>query len=159
MNFDRAFEILIGHEGGYVNDPRDPGGETKYGISKRSYPRTDIKNLTLDQAKEIYKRDFWDAMKADYIPDGAIRLDIFDMAVNSGLKTCTKLLQRSLGVNDDGVLGPDTLAALHDLKWTSDELRSKFNANRLLFYTSLSTWKTYGKGWTKRVANNMLIGG
>ena len=77
MNFDVAFEKLIGHEGGYVNDARDPGGETQYGISKRAYPDEDIAGLTLERAKQIYRRDYWDAVQAEYLPD-AVRFDLFD---------------------------------------------------------------------------------
>ena len=82
MNFDVAFEKLIGHEGGYVNDARDPGGETKYGISKRAYPDEDIAGLTLERAKQIYRRDYWDAVQAEYLPD-AVRFDLFDAAAIS----------------------------------------------------------------------------
>jgi len=89
-NFDRAFQLVIGAEGGYVNDPSDAGGETKYGISKRAYPDTDIKSLTLDDAKEIYKQDYWNAVQGDDLPD---RLDIvmFDCAVNQGVGAARKL--------------------------------------------------------------------
>ena len=75
--FDQCFDKLIAHEGGYVNDARDPGGETKYGISKRAYPQVDIKALTLDAAKEIYKRDYWDAMGIDQLPPGLQDFDAF----------------------------------------------------------------------------------
>ena len=111
MNFDRAFEIIIGHEGGYVLDSRDPGGETKYGISKRAYPNEDIKNLTLNRAKELYRRDYWDAVEAESIPDSA-RLMVFDCAVNCGLTAARKLLQRAVGTKDDGIIGPMTRRAI-----------------------------------------------
>ncbi len=97
MNFDQAFERLIGHEGGYVNHPADPGGATKYGISRRSYPGEDIKGMTLARAKEIYARDYWGAAACDALPDG-IKFDVFDMAVNSGVSAAIRLVQRAAGV-------------------------------------------------------------
>jgi lysozyme family protein len=79
MTFDEAFELLIGHEGGYVNNPNDPGGETKYGISRRQYPGEDIANMTLERAKTIAKRDFWGPAGCDVVPD-AVKFDLFDTA-------------------------------------------------------------------------------
>lgn len=152
MNFDKAFERLIGHEGGYVNDPRDPGGETKFGISKRSYPAEDIKTLTLERAKAIYRRDFWGLAGCDAVPD-AMKFDLFDMAVNSGPVTAIKTLQRSAGVTPDGLLGPITLQALNSTP--SPRLVARFNGHRLDFMTDLRTWSVFGKGWAKRVASNL----
>lgn len=152
MNFDQAFERLIGHEGGYVNDPRDPGGETKFGISKRSYPAEDIKGLTLERAKAIYRRDFWGVAGCDAVPD-AIKFDLFDMAVNSGPVTAIKTLQRSAGVTPDGLLGPITLQALNSTP--APRLVARFNGNRLDFMTDLKTWPVFGNGWAKRVASNL----
>ena len=152
MNFDKAFERLIGHEGGYVNDPRDPGGETKFGISKRSYPAEDIKGLTLDRAKAIYRRDFWGVAGCDAVPD-AMKFDLFDMAVNSGPVTAIKTLQRSAGVTPDGMLGPITLQALNSTP--APRLVARFNGHRLDFMTDLKTWPVFGKGWAKRVASNL----
>ena len=152
MNFDKAFERLIGHEGGYVNDPRDPGGETKFGISKRSYPAEDIKGLTLERAKAIYRRDFWGVAGCDAVPD-AMKFDLFDMAVNSGPVTAIKTLQRSAGVTPDGLLGPITLQALNSTP--APRLVARFNGHRLDFMTDLKTWSVFGKGWAKRVASNL----
>ena len=152
MNFDKAFEIIIGHEGGYVNDPRDPGGETKYGISKRAYPNEDIKNLTLDRAKFLYKRDYWDVVEAESIP-GAARLMVFDCAVNTGVGMAKKLLQRAVGTKDDGIIGPKTRAAISN----TPDLAMKFAGFWLQYYTDLPGWPTYGKGWTRRVANDLRM--
>lgn len=152
MNFDKAFERLIGHEGGYVNDPRDPGGETKFGISKRSYPAEDIKGLTLERAKAIYRRDFWGVAGCDAVPD-AMKFDLFDMAVNSGPVTAIKTLQRSAGVTPDGLLGPITLQALNSTP--APRLVARFNGHRLDFMTDLKTWSVFSKGWAKRVASNL----
>lgn len=150
MNFDKAFDIIIGHEGGYVNDPRDPGGETKYGISKRAYPTVNIKDLTLDQAKAIYKKDYWDATDAESI-SGTARLMVFDCSVNCGVNTAKKLLQRSVGVTPDGIIGPKTRAAISN----TTDLAMKFAGHWLQYYTELPGWPTYGKGWTRRVANDL----
>jgi len=148
VTFDRAFDLVIGHEGGHVNDPRDPGGETKYGISKRSYPNEDIAALTLDRAKEIYRADFWDRLSGDELPL-AIALPLFDYAVNSGIKQAVKSLQRAIGANVDGVLGPQTLATLatRSHKATVIDLQ----AERLVFMASLPTFGTFGRGWSRRV--------
>jgi lysozyme family protein len=150
MNFDKAFEIIIGHEGGYVNDARDPGGETKYGISKRAYPAVDIYNLTLDHAKLIYKRDYWDAVDAESIP-GAARLMVFDCAVNCGLGAAKKLLQRAVGTKDDGIIGPKTRAAISN----TPDLAMKFAGHWIQYYTDLKNFDVYGKGWVRRVANDL----
>lgn len=152
-NFDRAFEELIGHEGDYVNDPRDPGGETKYGISKRSYPNEDIKNMTLARAKSIYKRDFWDKVRGDELPYD-VAFNLFDGAVNSGVSQAVKWLQRSVFVTDDGKFGPRTMEAV--LNSNPDRLVARFNGHRLDFMTDLGTWATFSKGWARRIAGNLL---
>lgn len=152
MDFDTAFEKLIGHEGGYVNNPADPGGETKYGISKRAYPGEDIKNMTLARAKALYLRDYWGPAGCDAVPDG-LKFDLFDLAVNSGVTTAIKLLQSSAGVISDGVLGPRTLQALNSMP--VHRLVARFNGWRLAMMTNLPTWNQFGKGWTRRVAENL----
>lgn len=110
-DFERALEFVLRWEGGYVNDPEDPGGETKYGISKRAYPNLDIKNLTLSQAKEIYYRDYWLRAHCPEVPPH-IRLMHFDTAVNMGVRTATKCLQYSVGARVDGVWGKETAEKL-----------------------------------------------
>lgn len=155
MNFNLAFDRLIGHEGGYVNDPNDPGGETNWGISKRAYPNVDIRSLTKDMAKNIYKRDYWDAARCDEY-DGAIGFQLFDLAVNAGIIQAKMLLQRAARVAVDGQIGPITIAAIK--KRHPMEIIARFNAYRLLFYTELSTWRHYGAGWTNRTAKNILVG-
>lgn len=153
MRFNDAMPLIIEFEGGYVDDPRDPGGETNFGISKRAYPNEDIKNLTLERAYEIYKRDYWDAVKADDLP-AAIRFPVFDMAINSGVRQAIKTLQKSVDAVQDGILGPNTLKAVS--REDPQRLVSKFLGNRLLFLTSLTTFTTFGRGWAKRVAKNLL---
>lgn len=153
MTFDEAFEALIGHEGGYVNDPRDPGGETKYGISKRAYPGTVIRDLTLDAAKTIYRRDYWAPAGCDGLP-AAIRFDVFDAAVNSGLGQAIRFLQTALGTTADGRFGPASQAALRAADPAT--LRALYSAARLQFMTGLPGWQTYGKGWARRIASNLM---
>ena len=150
--FDDAFEKLIGHEGAYVSDPRDPGGETKFGVSKRSYPDVDIKNLTLEAAKQLYKRDFWDRAHCDSLHP-VIAFQVFDAAVNSGIGQSIRFLQRAIGVADDGVMGPLTMAAIQ--RRETAELIARFNAERLEFMTKLSTWDHFSKGWCRRIASNL----
>lgn len=152
MDFDKSFERLIGHEGGYVNDERDPGGETKFGITKRSYPAEDIAGLTLERAKALYRRDFWGPAGCDAVPD-AIRFDLFDAAVNSGAKTAIKLLQRAVGEVDDGILGPRTLQSVNSTP--APRVVARFNGFRLDLMASLPTWQFFGRGWARRIASNL----
>jgi lysozyme family protein len=134
MNFDEAFELLLGHEGGYVNDPNDRGGETKFGISKRAYPHLDIKALSIEESKGLYKRDYWGPAGCDAVPD-SLKFDLFDAAVNVGVRGAIKMLQRSVGETQDGVLGPRTLQAVQSMDSTTAAMR--FNAGRLLHYTRI----------------------
>lgn len=147
-NFDNAFEHIVGLEGGYVNDPKDPGGETNYGISKRAYPDVDIKALTLDQAKGIYRRDYWNAVKADQLP-WPLAAYVFDCAVNQGASVAILLLQKTLGVKMDGILGQHTLAAVR--KGDQQELASLYMAQRALRYTGTRNFDRFGLGWMKRL--------
>jgi len=153
MTFDQAFDLVIGHEGGYTNNPNDPGGETKFGISKRAYPQLDIKNLTLEQAKEIYQTDYWNKALCPSFPD-PLQFQLFDTAVNSGPRQAIVLLQRALGVADDGVAGPMTFDAISKISSIA-ELSVRFLAARLRFMTGLSGWEHFGKGWARRIADNM----
>ena len=152
MDFDTAFMALVGNEGGYVNDPKDPGGETKFGISKRAYPDVDIANLTLEQAQAIYLRDYWNRARCDDLPP-AIAYLVFDCAVNSGIGQSIRFLQRAIGVADDGLIGPMTLAAVNRVD--AESLASRFLGQRLEFMTRLTTWDVFGKGWARRIAEQL----
>jgi lysozyme family protein len=152
MKFDEAFDLLIDHEGGYVNHPSDPGGETKYGISKRAYPNEDIAGLTLERAKLIYKRDYWDKVEADNLP-AEIRFDVFDVAVNSGVRTAVRMLQRAAFAEADGVIGPRTRLAIKSMNPLV--MFARINGARLAFMADLPTWNTFGRGWAKRIAANL----
>lgn len=158
--FDEAFERTVGHEGGFQKDPKDRGnwtsGEpghgvlkgTKYGISAASYPEEDIQNLTLDRAKEIYRRDFWDRLHCD---DLGAPLDeyVFDFGVNSGEDRAAMSLQAAVGALQDGDIGPRTLTAL--------KTKSKRDVVRLLFVDRAMIMalnpndRRYGRGWFARL--------
>lgn len=150
--FDRALEIVLGHEGGYSNHQADPGGETRYGISKRAHPDVDVRNLTLAQARQIYLERYWLPLHADAMPESAA-IQVFDAAVNHGIKPAVRMLQRALQVQDDGVIGPVTLNAMVSI----DDARfvAHFAAERLSYYTDLAGWEAFGRGWTRRVASNL----
>ena len=164
MNFDQAFDRLISHECGFSDDPKDPGnwtggrvnmGElrgTKYGIAANTYGDLDIEHLTLDEAKAIYHRDWWLKAGADQL-DAAIVYQLWDFAVNAGMGTAVRALQRAVRVAEDGSIGPVTLRAVRAMSTT--DVLMRLTAQRLRFYTSLSTWLTYGKGWTNRVAGQL----
>lgn len=148
MKFDLAVNIIINFEGGYVNDSNDPGGETKFGISKRSFPNLNICELTLDQAKEIYRHHYWDMCECDKLP-GWLRLMVFDCAVNQGVSRATIYLQRTVGVQPDGIIGSVTL----DATYSSDayDTLKEYSMQRHRSYTQNPRWKFYGKGWSKRL--------
>ena len=153
MNFDEAFEKLIGHEGGYVNNPADPGGETNYGISRRSYPGEDIKGMTLARAKTIYARDFWGPAGCDALFDAA-KFQVFDMAVNSGVTAAIKTVQRAVAATPDGKLGPLTLQAIQSMP--PARFVARFNGQRLAYMAGLSHWPAFSRGWALRIADNLM---
>jgi lysozyme family protein len=154
MNFDQAFDILLGHEGGYSNNPFDPGGETNWGITvavARVHGYTgSMRSLSKSTAKDIYRKDYWDAIRADELPE-LIRYAVFDAAVNSGVKQSAKWLQQASGATPDGIIGPKTLAAVRAMD--QQELLRKLLAQRLQFFTNLKTWDSFGKGWARRIAS------
>jgi lysozyme family protein len=152
MNFDIAFDRLLGHEGGYVNDPNDPGGETNWGISKRSYSYLDIKNLTRDQAKQIYFDDFWVPVTRGGLFDSVL-FQMFDFAVNSGIANAIHAMQRAVGAVPDGYWGPESARAASE-KSEADQLMLLV-CERLYFMSGLRNWKHHGKGWARRIADNL----
>lgn len=151
ISFNRAFDRLIGHEGGYVNDPDDPGGETNWGISKRSYPHLNIKDLTREDARGIYSRDFWDVVGESIHP--AIKFQVFDFAVNSGISTAIRKLQAAVGVADDGHWGPESDAKAKGMD--TNDILFRFIAERLDFWRKLKGWPKYGNGWIARAATQL----
>lgn len=153
MNFDEAFAKVINVEGGYVNDPNDAGGETKYGISKKQYPNLDIKNLTLDEAKAIYKKDFWNECQCENLPFW-LAYHVFDAAVNSGNERAKIWLQRAVGAKPDGVIGAKTIACAR--RADPATAIARLSAFRLKFVVTAKTWRSHGKGWVNRIADNIL---
>lgn len=163
MNFPEAVRHVLDIEGGYVFNKKDPGGETNFGISKRSYPGLDIKNLTVDLATEIYLRDFWLPIKADLLPL-KVRYCLFDCAVNQGVGRAVKILQTALNVKVDGVLGVKTLAAANAVN--ENKLLEDIVMARFKHYISLDDkekqddpWDEFGKGWVKRLLIVTLVSG
>jgi len=144
--FDRAFEIVVGFEGGYSNHEEDAGGETKWGISSRQYPDEDIKNMTKDRAATLYYNDYWLPLQAFELPD-RIAVMLFDMAVNMGRLNAVRVLQRAVGVKDDGWLGPITRSALKAKQGPS--LMEEITVQRIMYYTRLN-FDTFGLGWVRR---------
>lgn len=156
MNFDTAFDLLLKHEGGYSDHAADPGGKTRFGITEAvarevGY-RGDMRELPLDLAKRIYKDRYWDTVKAEQLPP-AVRYVVFDAAVNSGPGQSAKWLQRALGVMDDGVIGPKTLAAANAAN--PDALKMRMLGQRLRFMAGLTNWPAFSRGWAIRIASLM----
>ena len=151
--FDEIIEVVLEHEGGYVNDPDDPGGETKYGISKKAYPDEDIKELTVERAKELYKRDYWDRYRTGDLPD-RLRHIYVDMCINMGGGSAIKILQEACNsknsnkIDIDGGIGPMTIKAAASV----EEFRLR--AFRVLYYAELIMKKPnlekFWVGWFKR---------
>lgn len=157
MTFDEAFHELLGHEGGYSNHPADPGGETMWGITKRvargkGYLGA-MRDLPVSLAKQWYKEDYWDKVQADNMPE-ALRYSLFDAAVNSGPGQAIKWLQRAVGVTEDGMLGPKTLAAVS--KAIPEAVEARMVGYRLMFMTDLRNWDSFSEGWAKRIAKLLI---
>jgi len=156
MNFDQAFDILMRFEGSYSDHAADKGGPTKYGITisvaRQNGYTGEMRDLPQSLAKLIYKKSYWDAVKADLLPD-VIRYDVFDAAVNSGVGRATQWLQMAVGTAVDGVIGSQTLEAAANCK----NLKGKFNGMRLSFMTGLGNWDVFSRGWARRVADVMAM--
>jgi lysozyme family protein len=147
--FDQAVNFVLKYEGGYVDNPDDPGGETNYGISKKAYPDLDIKNLTRDEAIAIYRRDYWDKCRCDELP-ASLAIITFDSAVNQGPSRAVKLLQKSLSVTADGVMGSQTIAAANKVE--PSDCVPEFIAQRAFAYGTNENVNTFGLGWFRRLA-------
>tara|TARA_B100001057_G_scaffold265043_1_gene265269 strand:- start:579 stop:1091 length:513 start_codon:yes stop_codon:yes gene_type:complete len=150
-NFDECLKMLLHHEGGYVNHPKDPGGETNLGVTKRVYEKwggtKDMKDLTVEDVAPIYKKEYWDRCKCDDLESG-IDWAVFDWAVNSGTGRSAKAVQKICGATQDGAIGPKTLALIG--KQNTQYVVEEFGKIRQDFYESLKTFDTFGKGWTRR---------
>ena len=153
MSFSSVVKMVLHHEGGYVNHPEDPGGETKYGISKRAYPDVDIAELTEEDASSIYKRDYWDRIKGDDLPVG-VACVVMDYAVNSGISRASKALQGVCGIrNGDGIIGPHTLSAVWvtTRNYGEQYVIDAVTEQRQEFIRALSIYETFGRGWERRI--------
>ena len=150
-NFDECLKMLLHHEGGYVNHPSDPGGETNLGVTKKVYQEwggtKDMKDLTVEDVAPIYKKNYWDRCKCDDLESG-VDWVVFDWAVNSGTGRSAKAIQKICGAAQDGAIGPKTLALIgtQNTQYVIEE----FGRIRQDFYESLKTFDTFGKGWTRR---------
>ncbi|MHB8388028.1 MAG: glycoside hydrolase family 108 protein [Acidobacteriaceae bacterium] len=147
-DYERAFADIVGVEGAYSNDPQDPGGETKFGLSKHANPDLDIKSLTLEQAQGIYAERYWKRTSCDSLP-WPLSLFVFDCAVNQGVNAAIGILQRAAGVSADGIIGAGTLIAIK--RADQRELCAMFMALRALRYADMAEFSLYGKGWFKRL--------
>jgi len=162
-NYKPSLGLTLAYEGGYVNHPKDPGGPTNNGITQAVYdayrkvrglPLQSVKLILSDEVADIYNKQYWKLIRGDSLPAG-LDYAVFDFAVNSGVSRATRYLQRLVGVNDDGVIGNATLASVYDAaKADEEKLIATYCANRLAFLRSLSTFPTFGKGWTRRVVGS-----
>ena len=159
MNKNYPFVIgqVLGWEGGYTNDPRDPGGPTNWGITihdartywKKDATATDVKNMPKSVALQIYKSKYWDMLNGDQLPSG-VDYAVMDYGVNSGIYRAARVLQKIVGTTQDGVIGLKTIAAAK--KMDPVDVVKKICDERLAFLKSLKTWSAFGRGWARRVA-------
>ena len=168
-NFEQCLALVLKEEGGYVDNPHDPGGMTNLGVTKKTYEawvnrtvdEAEMRGLTPDDVAPLYQRNYWDKVAANSLPVG-VDYCLFDTAVNSGPSQAVKFIQRALNVVVDGILGQQTIAAANQRD--AAELVEQFCEERLQFMQSLSTWPTFGRGWQRRVeevqaaAQAMLLG-
>jgi lysozyme family protein len=158
-NFDKCFELMLKHEGGYVHHEKDPGGRTNLGVTQRVWEEwmgrpvseKEMRALTPTMVKPLYKRKYWDAVRADDLVAG-VDYCVFDVAVNSGPGRAIKFLQSCVGTTPDGGFGPRTLAAVKIAEKDPARLIEQYCARRLEFLQSLRTFETFGRGWSRRVA-------
>jgi lysozyme family protein len=152
-----AMTALLKHEGGFSNHPADPGGMTNLGVTQRVWEEwvghpvdeKEMRSLTPEKVAPMYKQKYWDKIRGDDLPSG-VDMAVFDCCVNSGPGRAAKMLQRVLGLTEDGAIGPNTLSKA--LSIDSSKLIADYNAARLAFLQALPTWATFGKGWSNRVA-------
>jgi len=154
-NFDKCLEMLLSHEGGFVNHPEDPGGITNLGVTKKVYDEwtgsesteQEMRDLTPEDVAPIYKKNYWDRVKGDSLPSG-LDWACFDWAINSGSGRPAKAVQRAVGATQDGAIGPQTLGLI--MEKDPEEIINYVYGVRQDFYKSLKTFETFGRGWTRR---------
>ena len=155
-NWTKSLEAILHHEGGYVNHPKDPGGMTNMGVTKRVYEdfggTKDMKELTVEDVAPIYKKGYWDKMRGDDLPNG-LDLCVFDFGVNAGPGRAAKYLQTMIGSTPDGGIGPMTLKAVSEYVEEHGLVKAieNYQDARQSYYEKLSTFDTFGRGWTRRV--------
>lgn len=163
-NFDRVQPWILAHEGGYVNHPKDPGGATNMGVTQRTYDayrkrtgqaRRDVRHISAVERDSIYRLQYWDKIMGDQMPAG-VDYAVYDFAVNSGVYRASEYLQSIVGVRQDGIIGLQTLAAVEAMP--AVEIIERLCRDRIAFMrrirhrkTNALLWKTFGKGWTRRV--------
>jgi lysozyme family protein len=155
-NWDKSFDLVIVNEGGFVNNPNDPGGATNLGCTQTVWEQwvghpvsiEDMKALTKDDVKPLYKRKFWDAIHGDALPAG-LDYCIFDCAINSGVGRAAKFIQEIVGVSPDGAIGNNTISAISQINPVT--LINEFSEKRLTYLQQLKLWPMFGNGWGKRV--------
>ena len=155
--FYRVIDIVLRNEGGYVNHPSDPGGETNFGITKRNYPHLDISKLSRAEAREIYRKDYWEPMRLNGLNSNELILQVFDMGVNAGIRTAIKILQRLVLTKDDGIIGPITTELVNR---STVDLVDLYKAERRKYYCDLVRRKpdlaVFLNGWMNRVEKTKL---
>ena len=163
-NFIKAIELVLKHEGGYVNDPDDPGGETNFGISKRSYPHLNIKELTREDAVEIYQKDWWERYRYNQIDSARLAAKVFDIAINVGPSASHIHLQLACNrvsgtvLKPDGILGTKTLDAVNDFTHTGNGLLLReFKLQMIKYYADLRQEK-FLRGWIYRALEDVVEG-
>lgn len=157
-NFDSSLKMLLKHEGGFVNHPKDPGGMTNLGVTKKAWEEyqgrkvteQEMRDLTPHSVQLFYKTRYWDEVRANELPSGVDHC-VFDACVNSGAVRAAKILQNVVGADVDGKIGPKTLAKVSGRD--AGQVIRDFCDERLRFLKSLSTWPTFGKGWERRVVS------
>ena len=155
-NYKHALEVILHHEGGYVNHPKDPGGETNLGVTKRVYEEwggeKDMVDLLVEDVAPIYQKNYWDRCKCDDLPSG-LDLCVFDFAVNAGPSRSAKFLQRLIGTTVDGGIGPNTLKAVDNYveEVGLETAIEDYQSARQEYYEALDAFDTFGRGWTRRV--------
>ena len=155
-NFDDALKAILHHEGGFVNHPKDPGGMTNLGVTKRVWEEwvghevdeKAMRALTPETVGPMYKTKYWDKIRGDDLPTG-VDYAVFDAAINSGPGRAAKWLQTAVGAVPDGAIGAGTLAKVGAMDAKS--IIEKYQETRLAFMQSLPTWEVFGKGWGRRV--------
>lgn len=163
QNFDKALAAVLVHEGGYVNNPKDPGGMTNLGCTKTvweehcGHPVDEkvMRALTPVDVAPLYRQKYWDKVKGDDLPSG-VDYVVFDAAINSGPGRAAKWLQACVGVEPDGGIGPKTLAAVRAMD--AKQLIDDYGKRRLSFLYDLPTWDTFGRGWARRVNEVTQVG-